>query len=351
MSDTALGLLGSSFMPHGFCLRWIPSLLWTHIAADALIAIAYFSIPGTIVYYLLRRKLPAEVMLRYGWIGGLFAAFILLCGITHIFGIITMWQPVYGVQSLLKAATAVVSLFTAIALIQLMPLLLALRSPDELEAEIQQRQNREKELQRVNLRLQDEVLAKERAQDAQREAMQALQNAVHRRSHVKADLAHREEAAVLVARQLLKMLQCSGADPSENKRATEHIPTLLDDLKSNLSRDVDLGSLLPSLLALLQADREQHWSLDCPANLRLQQPAGDLSASLLLWLRAIDQEHKGTEPLRLEAQLEQGRVQLRVFGLSEPPALDPLRRIVSSLRDCKLDWLDEPGVLQCDWPV
>ena len=131
-------------------------------------------------------------------------------------------------------------------------------------------------------------------------------------------------------------------------RAHTHPP---DDLSSNLRRDVDLGGLLPSLLALLQADREQHWSLDCPASLRLQQPAGDLSASLLLWLRAIDQEHKGPEPLRLEAQLEQGQVQLRVFGLSEPPALDPLRRIVSSLRDCKLDWLDEPGVLQCAWPV
>jgi hypothetical protein len=32
------------FMPHGHCYLWIPSLLWLHVASDALIGIAYLDL-------------------------------------------------------------------------------------------------------------------------------------------------------------------------------------------------------------------------------------------------------------------------------------------------------------------
>ena len=35
----------SDFMPHGHCYAWKPSILWTTVGSDLLIAIAYFSIP------------------------------------------------------------------------------------------------------------------------------------------------------------------------------------------------------------------------------------------------------------------------------------------------------------------
>ena len=39
-------LFGSdSFTPHGVCLLWRPELIWLHVASDAVIALAYFSIP------------------------------------------------------------------------------------------------------------------------------------------------------------------------------------------------------------------------------------------------------------------------------------------------------------------
>ena len=39
-------LLDSSmFSPHGICLLWEPELIWLHVASDAVIAAAYFSIP------------------------------------------------------------------------------------------------------------------------------------------------------------------------------------------------------------------------------------------------------------------------------------------------------------------
>ena len=36
------------FMPHGHCFLWIPSILWTSVIADALIALAYLTIPVTL---------------------------------------------------------------------------------------------------------------------------------------------------------------------------------------------------------------------------------------------------------------------------------------------------------------
>ena len=61
----------------------------------------------------------------------LFAAFIFLCGATHFLDVVTLWLPVYGAQALVKATTAVVSIFTAVALWKLMPVALALPSPSQ----------------------------------------------------------------------------------------------------------------------------------------------------------------------------------------------------------------------------
>jgi PAS domain S-box-containing protein len=64
----------------------------------------------------------------------LFGAFIIACGTTHIFGIWTIWQPVYLIEGGVKAATAAVSLITALLLVPVIPQALSLRSPAALEA-------------------------------------------------------------------------------------------------------------------------------------------------------------------------------------------------------------------------
>jgi len=121
--------LTNDFMPHGHCYYWQPGLLWTHVGADGLIAAAYFSIPLSLLYYLRQRP---EV--RYRWVVWLFAAFIVLCGITHLFGIVTIWNPVYPLEALIKVLCAAVSLATAIVLIPLVPRALTMRTAEELEA-------------------------------------------------------------------------------------------------------------------------------------------------------------------------------------------------------------------------
>ena len=62
----------------------------------------------------------------------LFATFILLCGATHWLDVLTLWVPVYGLGAVVKAATALVSLFTAIVLWRSIPAALALPSPSQL---------------------------------------------------------------------------------------------------------------------------------------------------------------------------------------------------------------------------
>jgi signal transduction histidine kinase len=115
--------------PHGYCLLWDPTLVWTHVVADALIALAYFSIP--VVLWRLR-ALRRDV--QFGWLLALFAVFILACGLTHVMGILTLWVPAYGWQALVKVITAMASLATAAVLVPLLPRLVAIPSPAALQA-------------------------------------------------------------------------------------------------------------------------------------------------------------------------------------------------------------------------
>jgi two-component sensor histidine kinase len=119
----------SAFSPHGFCLAWEPGLLWLHIVSDGLIALAYFSIPLAILTFM--RGRPDFTHRGVAW---LFAGFILFCGATHLFAIWTLWQPLYWLEGALKAATAVISVATAIVLWPLLPKALALPSPGALRA-------------------------------------------------------------------------------------------------------------------------------------------------------------------------------------------------------------------------
>jgi hypothetical protein len=108
------------FMPHGMCFLWQPALLGMHVVADLAIAIAYFSIPFTIVYLLRRRGQSVP----YRWVFGMFALFILLCGTTHLMNILVIWYPLYYLEGIVKIATDAASLSTALMVFPLVPTLL-----------------------------------------------------------------------------------------------------------------------------------------------------------------------------------------------------------------------------------
>ena len=123
-----------NLLPHGFCINWTPALLWLYVISDALIVLAYYSIPISLAYFVWHRK-----DLQFNWIFKLFGAFILACGTTHLLGIITLWHPIYWIDASMKALTALVSVITAIALVFLIPKALKLPSPKQLNEEVTKR--------------------------------------------------------------------------------------------------------------------------------------------------------------------------------------------------------------------
>jgi len=117
-----------SFLPHGQCLLWDSGLLWMHVISDATIALSYFAISGLLIYLVGKRK-----DLSFPWVFSLFGSFILLCGATHVVGVVILWNPVYWVAGAVKLLTAAVSLVTAVLLVPLMPKLLVLPTPTQLK--------------------------------------------------------------------------------------------------------------------------------------------------------------------------------------------------------------------------
>ncbi len=142
-------------MPHGMCYLWRPSVLSLHLVSDALITLAYFSIPFTLVYFVRKRR-----DLKFQWMFVCFAVFIVACGATHAMEIWVIWHPAYWLSGSIKAITALASVPTAILLLKLVPQALRLPSPAHLEAtnadlqrEIIERSQVEKEVERQRLEL------------------------------------------------------------------------------------------------------------------------------------------------------------------------------------------------------
>jgi PAS domain S-box-containing protein len=150
---------GDGFMPHGHCYLWTPGLVWLHVISDALIVLAYFSIPLALVYFVRNRK-----DLTFAWIFVSFAVFILACGTTHLMEIWNVWHAQYWLSGGIKALTALASVPTAILLARLVPAALALPSPAmltranvALKAEIQSRRIAEETVSELNVRLEARV--------------------------------------------------------------------------------------------------------------------------------------------------------------------------------------------------
>jgi len=122
-------LVSGPFIPHGHCYLWQLNLVWLHLISDALIALAYYSIPATLVYFVRKRR-----DLPFNWIFVLFGIFIIACGTTHIMEIWTLWHPTYWLSGFIKVITAVASVYTAVVLVTLIPQVLALPSSAQLEA-------------------------------------------------------------------------------------------------------------------------------------------------------------------------------------------------------------------------
>jgi signal transduction histidine kinase/ActR/RegA family two-component response regulator len=212
-----------NFMPHGMCYLWQPGTLWLNVASDALIALAYYAIPFAL-YYLVherRKEIP------YPGIILMFAAFIVLCGTTHLMEIWTVWHPEYRLAGALKGITGVVSVATTFALFKLMPQAMQLRSPAQLQQEVGARTA---QLASLNEELRAQVDARDRA-EAQ------LQDRDQRKDEFLATLAHELRNPLAPIRHAVKILGEAEATPEQQRwgrevidRQAHRMALLLDDL-------------------------------------------------------------------------------------------------------------------------
>jgi signal transduction histidine kinase len=179
----------AALTPHGFCLSWDPALLGLHITSDAVIALAYFSIPVALAVLVARRR-----DLAFPWLFALAAVFITACGATHVMDIWTLWHPDYVLQGVIKAVTAIASIATAAALWPMLPRVLALPSPSML------REANEKLA--VQLAERDQLLVALRRETAERERAEGML-----RQAQTGGVAHDFNNLLLVAQANLELLQ------------------------------------------------------------------------------------------------------------------------------------------------
>ena len=180
MPDYLVRLFSSAgFMPHGMCYQWQPDILALHIISDSLIALAYFSIPPTLLYFVRRRQ-----DLQFNWIFVCFAVFIVACGTAHLLEVWTIWQPVYWLSGTVKAITALASVPTAYLLMRLIPEALRWPSPDtlqrtnqKLELEITERKRAEAEVRQANDLLEIRVLERTRELEVAYQSLRQAQEA------------------------------------------------------------------------------------------------------------------------------------------------------------------------------
>ena len=153
----------TQYMPHGHCYLWQTPLVWLHVTGDFLIAIAYFSIPAMLIYFVFKRR-----DVPFLGIFALFGAFIVLCGTGHLLDIWTLWHSAYWLSGIEKGITAIVSCFTAVQMVTLLPQFLSLKTPQELEA--------------INIKLQREIAVRQDAELALRYAYEDLEIKVQERT-------------------------------------------------------------------------------------------------------------------------------------------------------------------------
>lgn len=169
-----------SYTPRAVCMHYEPTVIWLHLVSDLFIAVAYYSIPVGLVYFIWRRR-----DIAFHWMFWMFALFILACGTTHLIGVWALWQPLYKFDGVVKAATAVLSIGTAIALWPLIPKAIALPSPAQLEGIIAQRTA---QLEETNRTLRGEIEARKQAEREREELLQrerAARSEAERVSRVK----------------------------------------------------------------------------------------------------------------------------------------------------------------------
>jgi len=153
-------ILGLGFMPHGHCYLWSPEMVWTQVSANLLIGVAYAAIATTLAILVRKiRNIP------FAWVYLAFGTFILSCGLTHLFDVITVWHPIYWADAGVRVVTATASVATAVLIVPQVPKAVSFAEAARLSID----RGRQLEAAHLALEKAHERLA-EREREAQRRA-------------------------------------------------------------------------------------------------------------------------------------------------------------------------------------
>jgi signal transduction histidine kinase len=165
-----IDILSRWFANNGHCSLRAPDFLWSYVMSDTIIAIAYYSIPLALFYFVRKRR-----DVGFSWIFVLFSAFIVVCGTAHLLSIWTICDPDYRLDALMKAVTAVTSVVTAILLWPLISKALKLPNSEQLrnvirqlEHEIVERKHAEEALRQSEATLRELAAYQEKIREEER---------------------------------------------------------------------------------------------------------------------------------------------------------------------------------------
>lgn len=217
------------YTPQAACGLWEPWLIMLWAGSDLMIVTACTAISLAILLVMRRR---ADCPHRGPF--AVLAAFLLLCGMAHFMGIVSLWYPIYPIEGAVKLATGIVGLATGAFLFRLIPLLVRIpprdtndeiiarlevaladlsRTRDELQHRLDQRTA---DLEYANSQL---SLTAHNAVDRSRNLLQAVSaltrqanSAQHHSAGVLRELCGRIDTLVTATSAVLERPGCSGVN-------------------------------------------------------------------------------------------------------------------------------------------
>ena len=252
-------LFATDFLPHAYCYLQKPALVWTHVAADALIGVSYFAISVTLAYLVSR----ARHDIPFPWMFAAFGLFIIACGGTHLVEAITIWIPVYVFSAALKLFTVAASITTAIILPFTVPRVLELvqqaKVSEQITAELRASEERKEALLReVHHRVKNNLavicsllhLQSTHTKDAKTtETFCDMETRIHSMALVHESLYSSENLARVDFAEYAKNLAEDVLASYEKPSAPVRLQTELEPVKMNADLALPCGLILNELIS------------------------------------------------------------------------------------------------------
>jgi signal transduction histidine kinase len=121
----------STLTPHVDCLQWQPGLIWSNAISEAVLGSACLALAVMLTIFLLRRHgdmLRVFVVLMSG-----LAVFAAVGAVSCLLSVVTLWVPVHGLETAVKALLALVAAMIASAVLVGLPRLLVISTRVQLQ--------------------------------------------------------------------------------------------------------------------------------------------------------------------------------------------------------------------------